>query len=456
MTARSAEAPRRARVEVGHVALAVPFAATVVAARLPVRDNSYLWHVRAGTVQIDQGAVLTVDPFSFTASGVSWRTQSWLADLLYGWGDRIWGLGLVAPLVLIGAALLVSTIAMRVHRTSPSPIATALGTVWIMWLTIGYFTPRPVLFSLAFFGLFLLAADTPKLRWSLAPLMWLWASVHGGFVVGLGYLVLDGLRRRDRSRIADVIAATLVTVLTAHGWGVWEIILKFFGSGQALDLIVEWLSPDLTGLEHFPFALGILALLAGAIRGRLQTRDLWVIAPFLLFAFTANRAVPIAALALAPFFTGTVLNRSTTSKPLRATSFQGRLNALLMAAVFLLPALVPVEGGLDRELFAVEAISHLGPDKTFHDDGVGGYLIYAEWPERMVYIDDRAELYGHVFVDFVRTRAGHPAWREVFEEFEIRQALLKIEDPLAQILTVAGWDERYRDDKFVVLAEQGL
>jgi hypothetical protein len=286
--------------------------------------------------------------------------------------------------------------------------------------------------------------------------MWLWASIHGGFVVGLGYLVLDGLRRRDRSRIADVIAATLVTVVTAHGWGVWEIILKFFGSGQALDLIVEWLSPDLLGLEHFPFALGILALLAGAISGRLQTRDLWVIAPFLLFAFTANRAVPIAALALAPFLTGSVLNKTRGSRRSTATSFQGKLNALLIASVLLLPALAPLEGGLDRDLFAVEAINHLGPERTFHDDGVGGYLIYSEWPERMVYIDDRAELYGAEFVDFVRARAGHPVWREVIEEFRIRQALLKIDDPLAQILTVAGWEERYKDDKFVVLAEQDL
>lgn len=452
MTARSAEALRPTRIQVGHVALAVPFAATIVAARLPVRDNSYLWHVRAGTVQIDQSAVLTSDPFSFTANGVSWRTQSWLADLLYGWGDRIWGLSLVVPLVLVGAALLVSTIALRVHRGSPSPIATALGTVWIMWLTIGYFTPRPVLFSLAAFGLLLLAADVPKLRWSLVPLMWVWASVHGGFVVGLGYLVLDGLRRRDRGRIADVLGATLVTVLTAHGWGVWEIILKFFDSGQALDLIVEWLSPDLTGLEHFPFALGILALLAGAMRGRLQTRDLWVIAPFLLFAFTANRAVPIAALALAPFFTGSVLNRTRASKSSRATRFQGRLNALLIGSVLLLPALVPLASGLDRDLFAVEAINHLGPERTFHDDGIGGYLIYAEWPDRMVYIDDRAELYGAGFVDFVRARAGHPVWRDVIEEFQIRQALLKVDDPLAQILTVAGWEERYKDKRFVVLA----
>ena len=45
----------RGRVSVGHIALAVPIIAAVISGRIPVRDNSYLWHVRAGTVQIDLG-----------------------------------------------------------------------------------------------------------------------------------------------------------------------------------------------------------------------------------------------------------------------------------------------------------------------------------------------------------------------------------------------------------------
>lgn len=454
MIARPANGLRPSRsLRVGHVGLAVPFAAAIIAARLPVRDNSYLWHVRAGTVQIDQNSVLTTDPFSFTAGGQSWRTQSWLADSLYGWGDRLWGLDLVAPLVLMGAVLLVAAIAIRAFRAVGTPLLGALGTVWILWLTIGYFTPRPVLPSLALFGLFLLAADREKLRWALPLLMWTWASVHGGFVVGLGYLVLDGLRRRDRTRVWDTAAATVVTLFTAHGWGVWETILRFARSSEALDLIVEWLPPDFTSVEHFPFALGVLALLFGAIKERIQPRDLWVIGPFLLFAFTANRAVPLSSLVLAPFFLQSQPSRPRAARP-RATTLESRLNAILLGAVLVIPLVVPLPGGLDRELFGVDAISHLAPGRAFHDDAVGGYLIYAEWPEREVYIDDRAELYGDVFVDFVRIRAGQGRWEVVFDRFQIRQALLKVDDPLARILAAGGWTERFRDERFVILAER--
>ena len=150
MSARAGAA--RGRVSVGHIALAVPIIAAVISARIPVRDNSYLWHVRAGTVQIDRGRVLTEDPFSFTAAGRAWRTQSWLADLLYGWLDRNWGLAVVTPIVVCGALLIVGSIAVRVYRVLRSPFAAAVATAWVMWLVIGYFTPRPVILSLGFLG----------------------------------------------------------------------------------------------------------------------------------------------------------------------------------------------------------------------------------------------------------------------------------------------------------------
>ncbi|MBT8248315.1 MAG: hypothetical protein KJN73_10870 [Acidimicrobiia bacterium] len=72
------------RLSVRHLFAMVPVVGVVVASARAISDNSFLWHVRAGTVQLDAGQVLRTDPFSFTAQGESWRTQSWIADLLYG------------------------------------------------------------------------------------------------------------------------------------------------------------------------------------------------------------------------------------------------------------------------------------------------------------------------------------------------------------------------------------
>jgi hypothetical protein len=427
--------------------------AAVIAGRIPVRDNSYLWHVRAGTLQIDLGRVLTEDPFSFTAAGRAWRTQSWLADLLYGWLDRRWGLEVVTPIVVFGALLIVGAIAIRTYRVLRSPFAAALGTTWVMWLLIGYFTPRPVVFSLGFFAVMLAIADEERLRWALPGWVWLWASIHGGFVVGIGYLVLDGLRRRDRRRIVDVAAVIVFTLFSAHGLGTWQTVLQFLGNTKALDLIVEWLTPNLISIELFPFLLGIIAILVGAIRGRVKMADLWVIVPFLAFAFTANRSVPLSALVLAPWFVSSLmpLGKKATSP----TRLQGVVNAVILATVIILPWAIPIKGGLDDELFGVEAVERLGPGRAFHDDGVGGYIIYSKWPDRLVYIDDRAELYEEDFIEFAKARDANEVWREVFARYDIGQALLKHEDPLTQVLLAEKWEPVFEDDRFVVLVAPG-
>jgi hypothetical protein len=127
------------------------------------------------------------------------------------------------------------------------------------------------------------------------------------------------------------------------------------------------------------------------------------------------------------------------------------INAAIMVSVIVVPWAIPIEGGLDDELFAVEAVESLRPGPAFHDDAVGGYLIYASWPERLVYIDDRAELYGDSFIEFVKARDADQIWRDVFDRYSIEQALLKHDDRLSQVLLAEGWRPVFEDDRFVVL-----
>jgi hypothetical protein len=372
-------------------------------------------------------------------------------DVFYGWGDSHWGLELVTPIVLVGAGVLISAVALRVFRAVPRALSAAVGVTWIMWLTIAYFTPRPVLFSLVFLAVFLLASDSPSLRWTLPPLIWAWAAVHGGFVVGLGYLFLDACRKRNRGRVWDLAICTFVTLLTAHGWGTWEIVLDFVKNRDALNLISEWLTPNFISFALFPFAIGLIALISGAISGRVRYQDLWVIVPFLLFALTANRSVPIAALVLAPLFVeplGRMPIRDTTEK-----AHQSIANSVILSLILVFAWLVPLKGGLKPDLFAVEALGYVNEGRLFHNDAIGGYLIYSQWPERRVYIDDRAELYGQRFIEFVQARDGSSNWKKVFQEFKIHQALLELDDPLTEILTASGWTETYRDNDFIVLTD---
>jgi hypothetical protein len=109
------------------------------------------------------------------------------------------------------------------------------------------------------------------------------------------------LAHRRRSRVVDILVASGAVLFTAHGWGVVEILLNFLSAGPALDIIVEWAVPDFYGLALAPFLGVVVALLVVARRGTLSRRDMWVVLPFLLFAFTASRAVPLATLVLIPW-----------------------------------------------------------------------------------------------------------------------------------------------------------
>jgi hypothetical protein len=437
---------RAPRLTVAHIALLLPWVIAVIGARLPIRDNSFLWHVRAGTLQAGGGAVLTVDPFSFTRLGESWRTQSWLLELLYARLEGWFGLGFVPGLVASVAVATTLLVLISVYRMTQSIEATALIGVITAWLGAPFLNPRPVLVSYLLLAATFVAVSNRRLRWSLSLIAWVWASVHASFLLGIGLVVLEGLRTRRRERAVDAALMAAVATLTAHGWAVWEIVLEFFRSSDALDLMTEWATPNLISIEFGPYVLGLVLLLVGAIRGHLRARDLWVVVPFLAFGLTAQRAVYPAWIALAPFAAlGLVDVR-------RAGAVTNRRLVRVIGLIILgMPFVIPVSGTTFQERFPVEAARHLTGERPFHDDVVGGYLIYSLGSDREVFVDDRAELFGASFLkDVVQTRNGTPRWSEVFDEWRIDQALVRTEDVLAHVLAGAGWSQSYRDEAFVV------
>jgi hypothetical protein len=441
------------RLSVRHLFVLVPVAGVVVAAARAITDNSFLWHVRAGTVQLDAGEVLRVDPFSFTAQGESWRTQSWIADLLYATLERSTGdLSWVWPMVALTMTITLMLIGIAIYRESGNPLVVATVLFFTAWLVLRTLVPRPVVFSHLLLAALVVVLAHPRLRWTIPLLVWLWAGLHGSFIIGLGLIVLEALRS-GRRELWGVLGLSAVSAsLTAHGLALWGVLGEFAASRGALDLIQEWAPPDLTDLSTAPFALFIVAVFFAATRGRIATRDLVVVLPFLLFGLTSYRALIPATLVLAPWVARAI------EVPAPSTRVEsGLLNgaiAVVVVAVAVWMGFERAESMPDDELFPVAAVAALAPGPLFHGDAVGGYLIYAQWPDRLVYTDDRAELYGEErFQEFVDVRAGRNGWREALERYDIDQALLAADSTgLQQVLAASGWSESYRDPDFVVLS----
>jgi hypothetical protein len=435
------------RFSLAHLALLVPFVALVIDAWAPIRDNSFLWHVRAGELQMNAGEVLTADPFSFTMLGERWLTQSWLAELLYSWGESNWGLGFVPPMMLLLSSITFLGIALTAFRRSRSEWSTAIVVALTTLLMISFLVPRPVLFSLALFVLVVAAWDRPSTRWTIPFLFWIWASVHGSFAIGLVYLGLTIVMEWDWKALPTVIVAGLATFFTAHGVGVLEFLLDFSEAGPALALLSEWRRPEILSVVFAPFLIGVALIVVGAFRQRISARHLIVLVPFLLLALSATRAVPPAWIALVPLM-GTALAGLAVGARRRFSMGAAIVFGLV---VLITPWFIISDGSIDEERFPVAAAAELADVRTFHDDSAGGYLIWAQGPERLVYIDDRAELYGERMMEYVEVRDLERDWEPVFERDGIEQVLLRGDEELIDELEAASWSRTYEDEEFVVL-----
>ena len=443
---KASTAPSR-RFSIAQLALIVPLVALVIDAWGPIADNSFLWHIRAGTLQAKRGSVLTTDPFSFTMLGEGWLTQSWLVELLYGWGESFSGLGFVAPMMLIVTTTTFVCVALAAFRFSGSVTATAFVLLLTTLLMISFLVPRPVLFSFLLFSVLVLTWERSNSRWTAPFIMWIWASAHGSFVIGLAYLGLTWLMHRQWRLTPTLVLTGLMTLFTAHGLGVLTFLFSFAESREALTYISEWRKPELLSVVFLPFLGGVTFIVIGAFRGLIFPKHLWLIIPFVLLAMSSVRAIPPAWLALVP-----LVSLSLSGLTLGDAQRFGRVSAAAFAVtVIVISLIMKPDGGLDEDRFPMAALPSLDDVPTFHDDRAGGFLIWAEGPERHVYLDDRAELYGDRLGEFVRIRDGDQDWRPIFERDGIEQVLLKDEEPLIDALEDGGWRAVYEDETYVVL-----
>ncbi len=427
--------------------LALPWVAIVLAARQPIRDNSFLWHVEAGLLQTRSGSILRTDPFSAAYVGTPWRTQSWLAELAYAQLERTFAdLGWVTAYLVVVGALTFGLVAIAQFLESRSWLAVAVTQLGLVWLASPLFAPRPVFVSFVLLAAVVLVVRVPRLWWLGPVMMLVWAASHGSFALGIGVLVLEATRRRSMRLFRVALVSAGAASLTAHGWHVWALLLDFARSRDSLALITEWAPPDLLSPARIPYVAIMAVLFVGATNGRLLTRDLWVVVPFLVFGLTSSRALYPAAIVLSPYVAqslgfGVEQHIGERKTPVAA-----------LVAVLLIPLVIPVTdaGRLDTARFPVDAATHIDTGPVFHDDVAGGYLIYTG--RRQVFIDDRAELYSPNYMrGMISARAGHPSWRETFGAAGIEQALLRADDGLVAVLVDDGWETQYEDEDFVVL-----
>jgi hypothetical protein len=239
----------------------------------------------------------------------------------------------------------------------------------------------------------------------------------------------------------------------------------------SMQYVGEWQSPDFHDYFYFVFAASFMLLLVKPSRRRIDWALALPVLVLLAMSLQSLRVIPFYAIAVAPLLAHRLTGDRTPASPAGEegqtsrppTRSPGRrspatpLNWLLLAASLAI---------LASTLFLSER-AQLGPEPlttrypkagveylkgTGSSEGLfnlyrwGGYIIWSFYPERVVFVDGRADMYGDAFVaDYVKVRDVLPGWEDVLARHGVETALVEKEGRMATLLHASpAWEEVFQ------------
>jgi hypothetical protein len=476
-------------------------------------DPDFYWHVKTGESLIF-GAHPYLDTFTHTRDGVPRVLSAWLAEIVFFLVHAAGGelaVGMLAALLYTMCWYLSYAMSRKILDDEAKAVIVTL----IFCGLFGAIAPRPHLFTFLFFAALLyLLLDVKYFRrdrrlWLIPVILLLWANLHGGFFLGLVLLavflasewtmhLLESKERAERrKRLARLsmyaVAALLATVVNPHGFEFWLYPYRAIVSSGDMAIINEWQSPNFHSRFFQYFLATVFAFFLCMVYSR-KKPDLTELAVPLVFvtgAFIAVRNLPLAALAMAPFFAVfykhiawerfarglghrsrgndrrnpltvrlmAVVEKATRQVP---SGSESRLNLIVLVGSLAAVAVIypfhqrKLQASID-ELLPVKAVDFVvanGIDgKMFNTYHYGGYLLYRLYPDQKVFVYGRTDIYPQGFLtEFNAVYRGEPDWKASFDKYEIDYVICESKAPLRQLL-LAGDAFRlvYDDSKHSVL-----
>jgi hypothetical protein len=354
-----------------------------------------------------------------------------------------------------------------------------------------YISPRPQLITFLIFAIFLRVlvdfkyfTDMRRL-WLLPILMVIWVNSHGGYVAGLVLVLLfvtcewlifaivqqgDAMQKQRLKKLTIIAAITIAaTLLNPYFIDHWIYPFTVMNMDAAQNIITEWRSPDFHTFYWKFFLLLVFAALTAAIYSekRPDFTEIVLSIFFISSAFISIRHAPISLLGII-FFTSVTLRHMPFAKifsyvkleqlAMHYRRFVGKGSDLgkkefllnwIMLMVTLIGCLLyyPVFHASDEDkvnkivpIKAVQFILDSGiKGRVFNVYHYGGYLINRLYPEQLVFIDGRGDMYGDEFIqeylEIIEARAG---WKEKLEKYQIDYVILTRKSALVELLQISA------------------
>ncbi|MBN2389065.1 MAG: hypothetical protein JXB85_18760 [Anaerolineales bacterium] len=458
----------------------------------PVADPDFWWHLRTGQWIAENQSTPRSDPFSYTNFGKEWVAHEWLSELVIYGLHQMGGFGL---LIVIFALIITVAFGLVYLRSEGQPYVAGFALLLGALATAPTWGVRPQIFSFLLSSLFLLLLDRFDETGKHSPLiplpflMLLWVNLHAGFALGIGLIGVYGASelvhlvkalvarsrpdqvqafRRGLALGIVILLSGLAVLINPNGTRMFIYPFETLHSPSMQQFIQEWFSPDFHLPEWQPLAWLLVILIAAGLLGRQPVRIPHLLLT-LIFAYATLRSmrhVPLFALAAIPLLAGQAAGVLRPGPRVRKAALLPGwagpllLAFLLLAVGFQATAVLQEQPTSESEAYPVAAvdwiITHQPEGNIYNTYGWGGYLIWRLYPDYLVYIDGRADLYGDEFIyDYLEIYRAEPGWQARLEASGVTLALLEPTSPLANaMLASSEWQVVYANDDSVLLQER--
>jgi hypothetical protein len=417
--------------------------------------------------------------FSGSIPALPWTAHEWLAAvalaLLYDYLG--WGGVLAATAALLAVAVGVLT---RETARTLGPVGALIAAVLGWGLCINHLVARPHVAALPLMVIWIAAhvrarRDDKAPPLYLAPLMVLWANLHGSFLFGLAFTMLfagEALFEAEtisRARTAVLRwsaffgASVLAAMATPHGLNGLLFPIQLIGMNAAIETVYEWQASSISNnasLILWIFLLLFPALLLGV---RLPICRLIMFMLLLYMAFAHRRHSELLGLAAPLLVKDAIADRLSRSVPSFTSSNWGvlappavkvSLVSISIAAVSIAALVFCRDVGRAPDkytpaaaLAAVKARGINGPVLNAYN--FGGYLIFRGYEP---FVDGRVDMYGN---EFMSRYVALDQLVALLEQYHIAWTIFEPANPRTTVMdNLAGWSRFYADAATVVHLRQ--
>ncbi|MBM6405964.1 hypothetical protein JQN72_17110 [Phycicoccus sp. CSK15P-2] len=416
----------------------------------PVDDPDTWWHLRTGRELVKDLVFVGPDPWSPFTTG-EWIRHEWLGDLLIWSVHSAADLAGVSWLVAAFSVVATTTTYFVCRRHAPVLVSAAVSVVAFVGMSMSL-TARPQSLSFAFTvlaaGAWLSTSQDRRPRWWLVPLTWLWACVHGFWIVApvLGgvvvvALLLERAPWREVLRLAALpVGCGVAAALTPVGP---RLLLAPFQISPVTGYVEEW-DPPTVGMPAF-VATALMAACIALLR-TVRATPTWTEVGMLLSAvfllIIHGRTVALAAAVLAPLLAAALTHHLPLGRErLRPSEILATAAAAVVGLV--VAGVAAVAQPMASEGFPTALSAELDelPRGTVvcNDYYTGGWLWFTH-PTLVPVIDGRTELYGPAELDaYVRFMAGGAGTIDRATRRDCDAALVETGSPPASTLAADGW-----------------